>query len=149
MKILLADDHILFRAGLVLVLRQLTHSVEVVEAGSCSEMLSAIDTHPDIAVVLLDLRMPDGDGLVALMQRRLVLPVVVLSASEKREDMQRALRTGAAGFMPKTIQPEVMLNGLRLVLAGGTYVPPEMVDTGPTNSDAAHHSLTPRQLEVL
>jgi len=157
MKILLADDHVLFRAGLIHVLRQLDNNVEVIEAGTCADALALAEAHPDLTLALLDLRMPDGDGLnafAAIIERRSTLPVVVLSASEKRDDMQRALKAGALGFIPKATTPTVMLNALRLVLSGGIYVPPEMIhlsDSGGSagDGDASASGLTPRQFDVL
>ena len=127
MKILLADDHALLRCGLARILRGLDQEVEVIEAGTCAQMLAAMEQHRDLALAVLDIRMPDGDGLDVLMQRRRTLPVVVLSASENHEDMQRAFNAGASGFMPKTISPAVMIGGLQMVLAGGVFVPPEMI----------------------
>lgn len=156
MKILLVDDHSLVRAGLKHVLAQLDDDVQVIEAGGCAEALAAARAHRNLSLALLDLHMPDGNGLTVLkelMQDRPTLLIVVLSGSDKREDMQRALDAGAMGFIPKTATAAVMLGALRLVLAGGIYVPPEMVQAaggrrGATDS-AGHLQLTPRQLEVL
>jgi DNA-binding NarL/FixJ family response regulator len=156
MKILLVDDHTLVRAGLKHVLAQLDPAVQVIEAGGCAEALAAARAHRDLALALLDLHMPDGNGLTVLKdltRDRPTLLAVVLSGSDKREDMQRALDAGAMGFIPKTATAPVMLGALRLVLAGGIYVPPEMVQTmGGRRSDtdsAGHPELTPRQLDVL
>jgi len=152
-KILLADDHALFRAGLCDILRQFDERVEIVEAGTCAEMLSALSRHTDLALALVDLGMPDGDGLTAIMHIAEAPPVVVLSASEKREDMERALREGALGFMPKSITPAVLLAGLHLVLAGGRYVPRELahaeIEASSVRGADALHGFTRRQLDVL
>jgi len=155
-KILLADDHALFREGMRHVLRQLTDGVEIIEASDCAQALDAADAHEDIALVLLDLNMPGRNGFAALetlSREHLTLPIVVLSGSENRADMQRALEGGAMGFIPKSATAAVMLSALRLVLAGGVYVPPELVQPGeaeaaptPTESRPA---LTPRQIDVL
>jgi DNA-binding NarL/FixJ family response regulator len=156
LKILLADDHALFREGMRHVLRQLADDVEIVEASDCAQALEAVDSNGDIALVLLDLSMPGADGFAALetlTREHLALPIVVLSGSESRTDMQRALDTGAMGFIPKSASGAVMLSALRLVLAGGIYVPPELVQSAPSAASMPvpppSPALTPRQLDVL
>ncbi len=155
MKILLADDHTLFREGMRHVLARLQDDVLVVEAGDCAEALSQAAAHNDIALVLLDLHMPGKGGFAALdnlVQHYPALPIVVLSASENRADMQRALDHGAMGFIQKSATAPVMLNALRLVLSGGVYVPPALVQAGDGRSAESVDDtlgLTPRQLEVL
>lgn len=157
MKILIADDHALFREGMRHVLARLGDNVEIIEAGDCAQALAQVAAHPDIGLVLLDLQMPGRDGFAALetlSQQNPVLPIVVLSASENRSDMQRALDHGAMGFVQKSASASVMLSALRLVLAGGVYVPPAMVQShaevepvAPSGGEVA--GLTPRQLDVL
>jgi DNA-binding NarL/FixJ family response regulator len=151
MKILLADDHALFRAGLAHVLARLDEEVSVIEAGTFAQAREAAASRTDLDLALVDLYMPDSRGMAdvaALIHSSPTLPVVVLSASERREDMQRALDAGALGFIPKAATPAVMLGALRLVLAGGVYVPPEMLRTAAGDAEKAH-GLTPRQLEIL
>ena len=155
MKILLADDHALFREGMRHVLAQLTDDVQIVEAGHYEEVLRQTEANNDIGLALLDLHMPGKDGFAALdtlLQQFPALPIVVLSASENRTDMQRALDAGAMGFIQKSATAPVMLNALRLVLSGGIYVPPALVQGGseaerPSAAEAV--GITPRQLEVL
>ena len=155
MKILIADDHALFREGMRHVLAQLQREVVVIEAGNYAEVLNQATAHDDIGLVLLDLNMPDKDGFAALdnlSQQYPALPIVVLSASENRADMQRALDRGAMGYIQKSATAPVMLSALRLVLSGGIYVPPALVrgDDGSSEQTAADDfGLTPRQLEVL
>lgn len=156
MKILLVDDHSLFRAGLRHVLRQLNEQIEIVEAENCKQALKAIEAQCDFTLALLDLHMPGDDGFVALTaisRESPTLPIVVLSASESRTDMCRALDNGAMGFIPKSTAVPVMLNALRLVLAGGIYIPPNLLRTrdesvGIEPSQSAGE-LTTRQLDVL
>lgn len=153
MKILVVDDHSLFREGLRYVLAGLGEGVQIVEAGDCAEALARADQHQDVALALLDLHMPGKDGftaLDALAAQNPLLPIVVLSASEDRADMRRALAKGALGFIPKSATAPVMLSALRLVLAGGVYVPPELVDSATDGRSGARAvELTPRQLDVL
>jgi DNA-binding NarL/FixJ family response regulator len=167
MKVLVADDHALFRSGVHQLLEQLDDDVVVVEACDFQEALRSASEHADINLVLLDLNMPGVGGLDALAvlgERYPTFPVVVLSASEDHGDMRRALEAGALGFIPKTASVPVMLNALRLVMSGGIYVPPELVNGPCPTEDAAPSAgvhpagaanaagkldLTRRQLDVL
>jgi DNA-binding NarL/FixJ family response regulator len=152
-KILLADDHVPFRAALAHALRQLDPGVRIVEAGNCEQVRAAIPINPDLSLILLDLHMPDGDGSTALDSLRRYHPgigIVALSASEGHSDMQQALRKGALGFIPKAVAPAVTLSALKLVLAGGICVHPRMFgETTAAVGNEAPHELSPRQLEVL
>jgi DNA-binding NarL/FixJ family response regulator len=152
MKILLADDHPLFREGMRHVLMQLGSDTEVVEAGSCEEALARAAAHADLALVLLDLGLPGKNGFAALelmSQHHPLLPIVILSGSEDRGDMRRALDDGALGFVPKSATTSVMLSALKLVLSGGIYVPPALLDALAPGQPRNTGALTPRQLEVL
>lgn len=156
MKILLVDDHSIFRAGLRHVLRQLDERVEIVEAENCKQALQAIEDQFDFSLALLDLHMPGDDGFVALAaisREYPTLPVVVLSASENRTDMRRTLDGGAMGFVPKSTAVPVMLNALRLVLAGGIYIPPDLLgirdESVGIEPSQTVGELTTRQLDVL
>lgn len=150
MKILIADDHPIFRSGLRAVVSQLDDTIKVIEAENHTQAFDSIAAHGDFALVLYDLGMPDTDGLAAmarLIVRYPALPVVVLSASDDRGDMQSALDHGAVGYIEKSTPPAVMLSALRLVLSGGIYVPPTLVRQ--SQSMQAGDQLTQRQSEVL
>lgn len=171
MKILIVDDHPLIREGLRGILSQFEKDVTVLEAGTASAALTLADQTPDLDLVLLDLHMPDMHGLEALGifgERFLDLPVVVLSAAQDRHTVNAALQRGAAGFIPKSSLSEVLISALRLVLAGGVYVPPEVLGRGNATADgfaatpganplspqaaaatASALGLTERQTEVL
>lgn len=154
MKILVADDHPLFRAGIRHTLLQLADSVTVLEADDHEQAAGLAAQHGDITLALLDLHMPGVEGLnalAALIQQFPALPIVVLSASDSRDVMQRAFDCGAVGFIHKSTPPNVMLSALRLVLEGGTYVPPVFVQSAaaPTEEPMPGTELTQRQSEVL
>ncbi len=165
MKILVVDDHPLIREAMRSVLQQLDSDIQVLEAGNCEDALATVEREPDLALVLLDLRMPGTSGLAGLESLREMhpgIPVVVLSASEDRNDVMRALDLGAMGFIPKTQPSRVMIGALKLVLSGGVYLPAEILSqpaAAPAlaQGEAPYQSrtspvdlgLTPRQTEVL
>lgn len=130
MKILLVDDHTLFRDGMALLLRRLDAAAEILQAGGCEQAFALADANDDIDLILLDLQLPDMPGFDALevfRKERAHIPVVVLSASEDRASVIEALDRGAMGFIPKSSSSEVLLGALRLVLAKGVYIPPSVL----------------------
>jgi DNA-binding NarL/FixJ family response regulator len=157
MKILLTDDHVLIREALQSVLKELNPGAIILQAASYSQGMRLAREHTDLEVILLDLNLPDKDGFQMLAELRELYPaasVIVLSASNDRADVMRALNLGAAGFIPKSTQRSVMLSALQLVLSGGIYIPPEILTSGqrlpkPKRSDPADFGLTERQVEVL
>jgi DNA-binding NarL/FixJ family response regulator len=129
-KILVVDDHPLTRLALREVLKELKVDATVLEASSCSQAILVIAEHPDLELILLDLNLPDRDGfsmLTELRERYPAISVVVLSAQQDRDSVVRALDLGALGFIPKSGQLEVMVKALELVIAGGVYIPPEIL----------------------
>lgn len=151
MKIIVADDHVLFREGLRHILKQLDEHITIVEAGDHDAALALAEQHPDADVVLLDLHMPGRDPMTALkamIARFSTTPIVVLSASEDMREVRDVLDAGAMGFIPKHESARVMLGALRLVLDGGIYVPPMLMKKS-RNDGASETPLTPRQLDVL
>lgn len=151
MKILVVDDHALFREGLVYVLDKLESNISILEASNYDEAVSILKKHLDIDLLLLDLSMPDKDGFTLLSYCRKhfpLVPAVVLSASKEQRDLHRALDTGALGFIPKDTTSKVMLNALRLIMSGELYIPASMVRHSNNNQNTLH-SLTPRQHQVI
>jgi DNA-binding NarL/FixJ family response regulator len=159
MKILLLDDHALIREALRSVLSELVGDATVLEAPDCRQALRLVEAHPDLHLVLLDLNLPDRDGfavLADLRARHAGISVVVLSASNDRETVLKALDLGALGYIPKSATRDVMLNALRLVFAGGVYIAPEALSRAepreanpPRPCSPAELGLSDRQLQVL
>lgn len=150
MKLLIADDHALFREGMRHVLRKLGDPIVLLEACDADSAIDTIKAHPDTDLVLLDLSMPGKDGfsvLELLSGRYPALPVVILSASTRRSDMQRALDMGAMGFIPKDSTGSIVINALQLVMAGSLYIPPVLARSQGQITDS--EALTARQLDVL
>ena len=167
MKFLLIDDHALIREALCSVLRELRSDAVVLEAASCQQGMDLMREHADVSLILLDLRLPDRDGFDMLAVLRETYPavgVVMLSAFNDRDNVVRALDQGALGFISKTSSRDVLLGALRLVLAGGVYIPPEILSAPPLSAAAAPSAkppesgpppapadlgLTERQVDVL
>ncbi len=160
MKILIIDDHTLFRSGMVHLLENLDPKPEIVESHSlqsAQEYLSG-DNHVDL--VLLDLRLGDTtglDGLTTLRGDVPDIPIIVLSAELDPAVIQRCIEYGAMGFITKCSTHDELLDAIRLINAGGIYLPPAAREgqTAPANygsrpSDIALlASLSKRQREVL
>ncbi len=163
-KVLLVDDHALFRDGMRYVLQQLADEVEIVDTGNFTEALRLIKENPNFDLALLDLNMPDSDGVPSLQllhQRYPDIPLVVVSGSDQRDDIENVMDLGAMGFISKMSPSKVMLSALRMVLDGGVYVPPQLLQqavsklemgmslTDKRSQRASKYGLTPRQLQVL
>jgi DNA-binding NarL/FixJ family response regulator len=164
MKFLVVDDHSLIREAMRGVLKELCGEATVLDAASAGQATALIEQHSDLALILLDLKLPDRDGiemLADIRERYPAISVVMLSAFNDRDNVVKALDNGALGFIPKTDSREVLLGALRLILAGGTYIPPEVLSRGPAVAAAsdktvpqkrpspAEFGLTERQVDVL
>lgn len=160
MRILLADDHPLFREGVKPVLEKLEDDIDLVEAidypSAFDAMHRAGNLHGGVDLALLDLYMPGMDGIEGVIRFRAAfpeIPVVVLSASEQTEDIQKLMAAGALRYVTKASSSDVILGALRLVLAGGVYVPPRLLDGHGKPPDLPepirNAALTSRQIDVL
>lgn len=139
MKFLVADDHPLVRRALSLSLEHIRPDATMLEADSAAQARTHVVAHPDIDLVLLDLSMPDSEGLDGLRQIKALLPsapIAVVSADESADTALRALAAGAAGYLPKSLPEDVLRAAISLILAGGMYVPSLL-------ADAAGASATP------
>lgn len=144
----LADDHPIMRAALASALAELGET-RFVEASDAPGTLAMVDAHPGLDVLLVDLRMPGSSGLDAiraLRERAPQVPLVVVSADEDPAHVAALLSLGVSGYVPKSEPPAVIVSAVRLVLAGGTYVPPRLLGAAGTPEGP---ELTPRQAEVL
>ncbi len=125
MRVLIVDDHELFRAGLALLLRELFPNIELLHASTLSQGLShALGELMNI--VFLDLDLPDGHGcnaLAELKESRPSLPVIVISADESVETISRCIQLRAMGYVPKSSSPEALHAAISAVLAGGVFLP--------------------------
>lgn len=160
MKVLLIDDHELFRDGMRYVLAKLGKNTEVLDVSSYEDALPVIKNDKDIDLILLDLGLSglsDTDALEALRLELPATPVVIISSNDDGNKVQEILDMGAQGYIPKSTPSEILISSLKLVLSGGVYIPPEIllrmekkpVTSANTSNKANDVPLTPRQLEVL
>src|SRR3989338_751598 len=125
MKILLVDDHALFRDGMCYVLKQLPEDVEILEAGNFADGLKLAMQYPELDLALLDLNMPGSEGPLSIRyfhQHYPHIPVVVVSGEGGRGYMEKGMGYGAVGFISKGSAAAVMLSALNLILSGGIYI---------------------------
>ncbi len=150
MRVLVIDDHAVVRQGLSLLLSSdQENGVVVFEAANSAEALRLLEESDGFELILLDLMLPDGAGVSLLKEvRRLVphAPTIVVSASEDPRDVQKALQSGANGYLPKSATPGTIRSAIRMVLGGDVYIPPFVIGRD-TRADVV--TLTQRQLETL
>ena len=156
-KLIIADDHPLFRSALKEAVRRHVPDAMIVEASSLETLQHAIAAHGDADLILLDLRMPGAKGFSVLLYLRAehpAIPVIVVSAAENAHVVQRAFDFGASGFIPKSASVETIGESLRTVLDGGVCAPgiaARVIASEQPDRDLARRlsALTPQQLRVL
>ena len=159
MDILLIDDHAMVRQALKFYLHELDPSVTVTTAGTLNEAQELSPDPSNFDLLVLDFRGPGFDtmaGFSAVAERFPGVPFVILSESITRAEAFQAIEAGAVGVIPKHYSAEVMINALRLILSGETYLPFKFLQGGengrlpsPENRGDDPHGLTSRQRDVL
>jgi DNA-binding NarL/FixJ family response regulator len=153
MTLLLVDDHPLLHEVLAAVARRVYPEATILFATSLTEALEQARETRELNLVLLDLGLPGCARLEALSAFRKAFPelrVVVVSATEDPASIIHALNAGAAGYVPKTHPPALMVAALKVVAEGGTYVPPHALQHDePPRVLGEQRSLTKRQVDVL
>lgn len=159
LKILLIDDHRLFLAGMTNILSTLTDEVQVLQAVDATQALALVDECVDLDWIFLDLQLPRVDGfhlLAAFRERRICVPVVILSANDDPATIDLALRRGASGFISKSAHKDEILCALKQIEQTGHYVSTSV--EGPLRNyragtisaaDSRRLRLSRRQLDVL
>jgi DNA-binding NarL/FixJ family response regulator len=150
-RVLIADDHPLYCDALRAVVPQACPGADISEANSQEQVLAAVAAGREFSLVLLDLKLPGATGLSCLSELRRVVPttpIVVVSAVGDPKIMQDVIMGGACAFIPKSAPGQVLINALRVILAGGTYMPTGIV-ASLRGGSAARSELTLRQRRVL
>jgi len=162
-KVLMVDDHALFRDGMRYVLQQLADEVEVIDSGDFLDGLQQAANNPDLDLALIDLNMPGSEGtksIKAFHGKHPTIPLVVVSGSDQRADIESVMEYGAMGFISKMSSSKIMLAALRMVMDGGIYLPPQLlqqavasIDQGATSDRRTERvnkaGLTARQTQTL
>jgi DNA-binding NarL/FixJ family response regulator len=156
-RLVIADDHPLFRGALREAVSGMFPRVEVAEAGSFEETSKLLDRGTDVDLVLLDLAMPGVRGLSGLLYLRAQypgVPVVVVSATDNPAVIRRCMDFGASGFIPKTLGIDTIRTAVAAVLEGGVWTPPDIdLSSAPDSETSAllarFNTLTPQQVRVL
>jgi DNA-binding NarL/FixJ family response regulator len=156
-RLVIADDHPLFRGALREAVSGLFEEVDIAEAGSFDDVAALLERDGEVDLILLDLTMPGVRGFSGLMYLRAQypsVPIVVVSANDDPAVIRRCVDFGASGFIPKTLGIEAIRGAIARVLEGGAWTPPD-IDLG-AGSDAETAdlmarlaSLTPQQVRVL
>jgi len=157
MKFLIADDHALFRDGLSMLLEQLDPAAVIMQASNFAQTLKILDVENDFDLIIIDLSMQDmqwKSGFSALKEKSGRAGIVVISASEDISNIRGVLGKGAKGYISKCLETKTLSNALKLILDGGTYIPPIMLRKNVEGKDALPlknkgRNLTKRQIEVL
>jgi len=156
-RLVIADDHPLFRGALREAVAGQFADADIAEAGAFDDVVAQLDRGGDVDLVLLDLAMPGVRGFSGLMFLRAQfpsVPVVVVSANDDPAVIRRCMDFGASGFIPKTLGVDVMRAAIARVLEGGVWTPPDVDLSGRPDADTAEligrlASLTPQQVRVL
>ena len=169
MKFLIADDHELFLQGLEFILRKEYPQIEIVTAKSYTDIFETLAEQQDFDLILTDLAMPGDDWLDAIGKIHQMcpdIPVIIISAVFEREILQKTYNLGVSGYVSKAFPKNLIISAINLVLAGGMYIPPEILQMSlksssesvrqiaedlskPAEKTADSYNITPRQKEVL
>ena len=156
-RLVIADDHPLFRGALREAISGVLEQVDIAEAGTFDDVVALLERGSDVDLVLLDLTMPGVRGFSGLMYMRAQypsVPVIVVSANDDPTTIRRCMDFGASGFIPKTLGVDAMRAAISRILNGGVWTPPDVDLTAGSNAEAAElmarmATLTPQQVRVL
>ena len=164
MKYLIVDDHALVAGALTLLLEDRDPEADVHTAATADAALELVDREGDADLLILDLSLPGVTGtelMEEIVRRQPMLKILVVSGLADQESIMRVLQLGAAGFVPKSLDTELLSSAIDLVLKGGVYIPSKLLTESQKDGfftrtaarlktpEAAPPHLTDRQLDVL
>ncbi|MGH6980535.1 MAG: response regulator [Stellaceae bacterium] len=154
LRIVIADDHPLFRDALRLTVARDYPDAEIAEAQSFDTLRAQLEARPETDLVLLDLRMPGMQGLSGLLFMRAAfaaVPVAIISAEDQHSIVRRAIELGATGYIAKSTGADGIRKALAALLSGGVWIPPGIENREPRDGLATARlaRLTPQQIRVL
>ena len=156
-RLLIADDHPLYRGALREAVTGLFERIDIAEAGTFNEVTELLERGSEVDLVLLDLTMPGVRGFSGLMYLRAQypgVPVIVVSANDDPAAIRHCMEFGASGFIPKTLGVEAMRGAISRILSGGVWTPPDVDLSAGSDAETAAlmarmATLTPQQVRVL
>ena len=160
MKVLIADDHALFRDGLSVHLERIDPQAVIFQAGNFSQALKIADDEKKLDLVIMDLDMPDmnwEEAIKDIKEKSSDARFVIMSASEDNRNIRKSLEYGVCGYIPKRSETKVVTGALKLIMDGGTYLPPSVLEQNSSASGLSKNTvpsgtgkkLTNRQSQVL
>ncbi|MBR2137381.1 MAG: response regulator transcription factor [Alphaproteobacteria bacterium] len=168
MKILIADDHELFLQGLEFILKKEYPDATIIAAKDYVGIFDVLDNGEVFDLIITDLAMPGANWLTAIKkihQQAPDTPIVIISAVFDREILQKTFDIGVSGYISKSFPNGLIVSAINLVMAGGMYIPPDVLqmsintssqrvreivrDLDEANTDSSEKVLTPRQMDVL
>lgn len=152
MNVLIVDDHDLFAEGLKLLLQSMKRNLNIEFVSNCKQALE-LQSPAEIDLILLDYYLTDGSGagiLDKIRQHYPIATIVSISSDDSPDAIQTCIAHGASGYIPKSSSRNVLIAALELVLSGGTYLPPQALDSLSSDSKPFEkNNLTERQIDVL
>lgn len=157
MKVLITDEQSLFRDGLSLRLKQINQDINILQSSNLTEMQKILSKEQDIDIVILDIDLAELNAAEIINKIKTLAPlakIVAISSSEDTRNIKKILSCGVKGYIPKRSDSNILSGALKLILDGGTYIPPVMLDNGLdyssyNNSNTLKKNLTNRQSQVL
>lgn len=157
MKVLITDEQSLFRDGLSLRLKQINQDIYILQSSDLIEMQKILSREPDIDILILDIDLAELNSAEVISRIKTTSPntkIVVISSSEDTRTIKKILSYGVKGYIPKKSDSNILSGALKLILDGGTYIPPIMLDNSidynPHNTNnSLKKNLTNRQSQVL
>jgi len=149
---LIIEDHPMYRDALVVLASGLFGSNKTFSASSVEDAMSMTGTLPDLRLVLIDMGLPGVRGVEAICTLRRALkdtPMIAVSASNERREVEAALKFGVKAFVSKSVLPGVLLDVIKRVLAGDTTAPEWVTSSPPAAKERKIPGLTPRQMDIL
>lgn len=157
MKVLITDEQSLFRDGLSLRLKQINQDIIILQSSSLAEMQKILSKETDLDILILDIDLAELNATEIISKLKSLSPntkIVAISSSEDTRNIKKILSCGVKGYIPKKSDSNILSGALKLILDGGTYIPPAMLDNGVDYSSYQTNSplkknLTNRQSQVL
>lgn len=158
MKVLIADEQSLFRDGLTLRLKEINQNIDILQSSSLTEMLQILSAEPNTDILILDIDLAGFSAEETIKNIQNISPsakIIAISSSEDVHNIKNILSLGAKGYIPKRSDSNILSGALKLILDGGTYIPPVMLKTDSISKSTSptlpplKKNLTNRQSQVL